>query len=243
MLITLFIFEIMIAVLTIFTTHMVEHKIGGIQNSLGIYRSKRAYRTKAEVAFIEKVIEEYEYLGQDSDEEPDLECIIRRNLQHEYIGAFPYISVRNIAVKLPCLMWGILMLQGMIIVVNKIRVGSAFILVTASLILTILMALYTIIKGLDEKKEVLIDESMHYVRNIYPTRQKKETVQEEVPLTDGKVVKLERNRKKEVDPFLKIVSDSEGKEETEAPKAEQLGKEQATHPLSVKDIVDILEHL
>ena len=42
-----------------------------------------------------------------------------------------------------------------------------------SLLLTIIMCLYGIIKGVHEKQEILIDEVVHYIRNVYPSEVKK----------------------------------------------------------------------
>lgn len=169
MLIALFIFEIIIVGLTIFTTHMVEHKFQAIGASLSMYCNKRTYKTKANIDFIETIMNTYQKLALDTDEEPDLESAIRRKLQHEYIGKFPYISVKNVAVKARHLMWAILGLEFLITWINQeANSGKTVILITASLLLTIVMAFYGIIRGIDEKSEALIDEVIHYVRNIYP---------------------------------------------------------------------------
>ena len=169
MLIALFIFEIIIVGLTIFTTHMVEHKFQAIGASLSMYCNKRTYKTKANIDFIEAIMNTYQKLALDTDEEPDLESAIRRKLQHEYIGKFPYISVKNVAIKARHLMWAILGLEFIITWINQeANSGKTVILITASLLLTIIMAFYGIIRGIDEKSEALIDEVIHYVRNIYP---------------------------------------------------------------------------
>lgn len=169
MLIALFIFEIIIVGLTIFTTHMVEHKFQAIGASLSMYCNKRTYKTKANIDFIETIMNTYQKLALDTDEEPDLESAIRRKLQHEYIGRFPYISVKNVAVKARHLMWAILGLEFLITWINQeANSGKTVILITSSLLLTIIMAFYGIIRGIDEKSEALIDEVIHYVRNIYP---------------------------------------------------------------------------
>ena len=172
MLIVLFVFEIIIVGLTIFTTHMVEHKFKMIEMSLAMYCNKRTYKTKANIDFIENIMNTYQKLALDSDEEPDLESAIRRKLQHEYIGRFPYISVKNMAIKARHLMWAILGLEFIIAWINKESYsGQMVILITTSLLLTIIMEFYGIIRGLDEKSEALIDEVIHYVRNVYPIEQ------------------------------------------------------------------------
>lgn len=169
MLIALFIFEIIIVGLTIFTTHMVEHKFKLIRVSLSMYCNKRTYKTKANIDFIEAIMNAYQKLSSDTDEEPDLESAIRRKLQHEYIGKFTYISVKNVAIKARHLMWAILGLEFLVAWINQeANNGEVLILITASLLLTLIMAFYGIIRGLNEKSEALIDEVIHYVRNIYP---------------------------------------------------------------------------
>lgn len=172
MLIVLFIFEIIIVGLTIFTTHMVEHKFKEIEMSLAMYCNKRTYKTRANIDFIESIINTYHKLILSTDEEPDLESAIKRKLQNEYIGKFPYISVKNMAIKVRHMMWGILALEFIIAWINEeINSGQVIILITLSLLLTIMMAFYGIIRGVDEKSEALIDEVLHYVRNIYPLEQ------------------------------------------------------------------------
>ena len=172
MLIVLFIFEIIIVGLTIFTTHMVEHKFKEIEMSLAMYCNKRTYKTRANIDFIESIINTYHKLVLSTDEEPDLESAIKRKLQNEYIGKFPYISVKNMAIKVRHMMWGILALEFIIAWINEeINSGQVIILITLSLLLTIMMAFYGIIRGVDEKSEALIDEVLHYVRNIYPLEQ------------------------------------------------------------------------
>ena len=169
MLITLFVFEIIIVGLTIFTTHMVEHKFKTIEMSLPMYHNKRTYKTKANMEFIESIVNIYQKLALDTDEEPDLESAIKRKLQHEYIGKFPYISVKNVAIKSRHLMWAILGLEFFIAWINQeAYTVQMVVLITASLLLTIIMAFYGIIRGLDERSEALIDEVIHYIRNVYP---------------------------------------------------------------------------
>lgn len=172
MLIALFVFEIIIVGLTILTTCMIEHKFKMIEMSLAMYCNKRTYKTRANIDFVESILHIYHKLTLDTDEEPDLESAIRRKLQHEYIGKFPYISVKNVAIKAKYLMWAVLGLEFMIAWINQeIYSGQMVILITMSLLLTIIMAFYGIIRGIDEKGEALIDEIIHYVRNIYPLEQ------------------------------------------------------------------------
>ena len=119
MLITLFAFEIILIVLTMLTTHMVEHKFASIQASLGMYCSKRTYKTKADINFIEMMIAEYNHLCSDTDEEPDLPSAISLKLHKEYIGRFTYVAIKNIAIKSRHLMWGIFAAEVLIAWINN----------------------------------------------------------------------------------------------------------------------------
>lgn len=194
MLIALFIFELILVGLTILTTHMVEHKLYTLQASLGMYCNKRTYKTKADIDFIESIITSYKNLVTDTDEEPDLESAIKRRLQYEYIGRFSYVSVKNIALKGKNLMWGVLAIEGLVVWMNQMQsYGQAVRFITASLLLTVIMVIYVMIKRIDEKSEALIDEVIHYIKNIYPLEkisQKKES------LGKGITISLEAHKEK-----------------------------------------------
>ena len=148
---------------------MIEHKFKTIQRGLDMYYNKRAYRTKANIEFIESIINEYDRLCHDTDEEPDLPSAINIKLHKECIGRFSYDSIKNIALNTRHMMWGIAGLQSLITWMNegfneRYTLGMLF----ASLLITIVMCLYGIIKGITEKEEMLIDEITHYIKNVYP---------------------------------------------------------------------------
>ena len=175
MLIVLFVFEIIIMGLTILTTHMVEHKFKAIKISLAMYGNKRTYKTKANLDFIESILTMYRKIILDTNQEPDLESAIKRKLHQESIGKFGYISVKNIAIKARHLMWLIIGLEIAIAWMNQeIYSRQAILLMAGSLLVTIAMAFYGMIKGIGEKSEALIDEIIHYVRNVYPLEKKRE---------------------------------------------------------------------
>lgn len=181
MLITLFVFEIILIILTVFTTHMVEHKFASIQASLGMYCSKRTYKTKADIHFIEMVLADYKRLCSDTDEEPDLPSAISLKLHKEYIGRFSYVAVMNVANKVRHLMWGIFGAEVLIAGINEVTDdGKILMLIFSSLLMTVIMCFYGIIKGLNEKQETLIDEVTHYIRNVYPVevKERKKVVEE-----------------------------------------------------------------
>lgn len=174
MLIALVVFDIIIIGLTILTTEMVEHKFRSIRNSLSVYCNRRAYKTKSNIDFIESAISEYKRLCSDTDEEPDLVNIINIKLHKECIGKFSYDTIKNMAIKTRHMMWGILGMEVIITWINEDFNGRYTLpTIFGSLLLTIIMCLYGIIKGVHEKQEILIDEVVHYIRNVYPSEVKK----------------------------------------------------------------------
>ena len=169
MIIVLFVFEVIIVGLTILTTHMVEHKFKMIKMSLPMYTNRRTYKTKANLDFIESILNMYQRIILDTHEEPDLESAIKRRLNQEFIGKFSYISVKNIAIKARHLMWVILAIELVIAWMNQeLYSRLTIILMGVSLLITLFMAFYGLVKGIDEKSEALVDEIIHYVRNVYP---------------------------------------------------------------------------
>lgn len=168
-------FQIIIVGITVLATHMIEHKFKMIQASLEMYCSKRVYKTKANIDFIESIIKEYIRLHSDTDEEPDLPSAINIKLHKECIGRFSYDAIKNLALKTRHMMWGVVGIQCLITWINqgfneRYTLGILF----GSLIITIIMCLYGIIKGIAEKQEMLIDEITHYVKNVYPIEVKKQ---------------------------------------------------------------------
>lgn len=188
MLITLFILEIILIGIIVFTTQMVEHKFVSIRASLDRYCNKRTYKTKADIHFVEMMIAEYNRLCSDTDEEPDLSSAVSLKLHKEYIGRFSYVSVINTANKAKYLMWGIFVAEILITWLNKMaNNGKSLIVIFASLLLSVIMCFYGIIKGLNERQETLIDEVTHYIRNVYPMEVRKQK----------KAVEEKRNKEKE----------------------------------------------
>ena len=249
MLIVLFIFDILLIILTVFTTHMVEHKFQAIQASLGAYCNKRTYKTKADIEFIETIISDYRRLCSDTDEEPDLPSAVSLKLHKEYIGKFTYVAVKNIAIKARHLMWGILVTEVLVTCINKTtQEGQSLLILLTSLLLTVMTCFYGIIKGIDEKQETLIDEVTHYVRNVYPLELKKqqnvskqETI-EENDKVDEEVAGLSEKEEnlKEHERFSEktdLVVDEKKNLQNEQIKNVQQGR------LSANDIARFLENL
>lgn len=257
MLITLFVFEIIIVGLTILTTRMIEHKFKMIEISLAMYCNKRTYKTKANINFIESILNIYDKLILDVDEEPDLESAIKRKLQHEYIGKFPYMSVKNVATKAKRLMWAILSLEFIILWVNQEDyTGQMVILISISFLCTIIMEFYGIIKGINEKGEALIDEIIHYVRNIYPLEQSHTISVVEpkqnapISLEEHKVKRESIRTNEKVQEVNKQSNEAETEINSEMSKVNQKvivseyqDIKKDTKELSASDIAKLLEHL
>lgn len=244
MLITLFAFEIILMILTMFTTHMVEHKFEGIRVSLGMYCSKRAYKTKADIDFIETIINEYKRLCSDTDEEPDLPSAISLKLHKEYIGRFTYVSIKNIAIKVRYLMWGIVGIEILIAGINKTFYTTVtLVIIFLSLLLTLAMCFYGIIKGLNEKQETLIDEVTHYIKNVYPLEVQKQKKAAEV-------ISLEKRRREEAKQEAKQEESNQShkldciKEQESNIKEKEKKKEMnQSSGLSAQDIEQFLKNL
>lgn len=249
MLIALFVFEMLLIILTVFTTHMVEHKFQAIQASLRAYCNKRTYKTKADIEFIETIISDYKRLCSDTDEEPDLPSAVSLKLHKEYIGKFTYVAVKNIAIKARHLMWGILTTEVLVSCVNKTtQEGQSLLILLTSLLLTVMMCFYGIIKGLDEKQETLIDEVTHYVRNVYPLEVQKqenllkqEGVGEKAQPAKESVEDCEHEKK--LNQQVKAVLKTDPVESESKKSQNQSSKKAPQEKLSAKDIAHFLENL
>jgi len=237
---------------------MMEHKFKSIRASLTMYCNKRTYKTRTDIDFIESIISDYQRLCIHTDEEPDLVSAISLKLHKEYIGRFTYIAIKNIALKAKNLMWGIFAAEILIAYIDRMVTQSQTIIIVAvSLLLTIIMYFYSVIKGIEEKQEILIDEVIHYVRNIYPVekiKQRKETECEQrkvdkegasekviiYPRVDQRqedMRKREENTKIEKDDVIvrktKTVQNKERNETVN----------KGNMPLSAKDIAKLLKNL
>lgn len=248
MLIALFIFEFLLTVLTIFTTCMVENKFKYIEQSLKMYTNNRAYTTEARIAFVEGIVNRYKECIEDSDEMPDIDSIVKNHLSKEYIGKFPYVSVKNIATKVKRVMWGIIILEILIPIINgQGPTLPTVIIASVSTFLTISMEFYTIIRGLNERSENLIAEVSDYVVNIYPVQKKKARHKEikEIKIMGNKVITLDR---KGNCTETKLTSEQKEKlkeltmEKTEISSEAQKKKIQEP-ALSAQDIAELLDIL
>lgn len=173
MLMALFIFEIILTGLIVFTTCMVEHKFKSIEESLEMFTNHKAYTTQARIAFIDSIVNRYKECIDNVETEIDIDSIIRSHLAKEYIGKFPYVSVKNIATKLKYVMWGSIILEILIVIANgEGTTLRTVIMISTSAFLTISMEFYTIIRGLNEQCDNLIAEISNHVINVYPIKKK-----------------------------------------------------------------------
>lgn len=246
MLIALFIFEVLLTGLTVFTTCMVEHKFKEIEQSLKMYTNNKAYATETRIAFIEGVVNRYKECMDDSDEGPDIDSIVKNHLSKEYIGKFPYVSVKNIATKVKRVMWGVIVLEILISIINGDGATlQTVIMASASTFLTISMEFYTIIRGLNEHSENLIAEVSDYVVNVYPLQKKKAKHKDikEVQITGNKIITLDRKgnyteTKLTAEQKVRLKELERQKEEIPS---ESNKEEQQKVTLSAQDIAELLE--
>lgn len=169
MLMFLLIFEMIIICIIVLCHIMIEQKFNEIEKSTQIYTNKRAYRTKQSVAFIEDVIKRYQKYVSKKNQEPDLYSMIKSSLLKEYIGKFTFIGVSNVANKGKYIMWGIIILEVFIgFINNEVTSVQGIIVIISSLLLTIGIEIFIIIKAVEEKKEAIIILVEDYVLNMFP---------------------------------------------------------------------------
>ncbi len=239
MLITLFVFEIILTIAIVFTTCMVEHKFKTIEESLEMFTNHKAYATETRIAFIETIVNRYRKCMDNVETEIDIDGIIKSQLSKEYIGKFPYVSVKNIATKLKYVMWGSVILELLIVIANKEGATlRTIIIISISAFLTISMEFYTIIRGLNEQSDNLIAEISNHVINVYPVKKKQnKKVQvkgNKLIVLDGKGNSTERKLTLEQREKIEQIGKSDISEQTE-------NEEEIT--LNVEDIVKLLEIL
>ena len=194
MLIALLMFEIILAALIILTTCMVENKFKYIKESLKMYNDAKAYTTEERVAFIEAIIKRYECGLEETKTLPDIDSIVKTHLSNEYIGKFPYVSVKSIATKLKQVMWGIIVIEILVIAINQ-QGATLDVVIIASLsaILTVGIEFYTVIRGLEEKSEDIITEVSDYVVNTYKEQESKKIKEiKNVKIVKNKIITLDR---------------------------------------------------
>ena len=175
MLIFLLVFEVILISITVLCHIMIEKKYKEIERGASIYTDKRAYRTQSSVAFLDHVLKRYQEYTIEKGEVPDLYSMIKANLLREYIGKFTFVGVNNVANKAKYIMWGIIILEFAIALMNSITTSLEGIFVIASsILLAIGIEIYTIVKALEEKKEATIVLVEDYILNTYPLQMNKQ---------------------------------------------------------------------
>lgn len=236
MLVGLLVFECCLSVFVILATSMVEHKFKTIEVSLGLYKNKRAYKTQQHIAFIEDILEKYKRcLGTSALEEADLESLIKKRLKEEKIGNFTYPVIRSVATQLRKLMWGVILLEAIIIVVTgQINMLQNIIIIVSSMLLTLCMEFYCVLRALDEKNDALITDIEDYVYNIYPRKVAKLTTGPDLKVISNKVIAFERS--KEVAHFE--VDKKKGIAQEEQLKVYKMQQEQSMQIVKIKENIE-----
>ena len=198
MLIALLIFEVILMLIIILTTCMVENKFKYIIKSLQMYKNIKAYTTEETIAFIDGIINRYNECLKEPDSSPDIDSIVKNHLSKEYIGKFPYTSVKNIATRLKEVMRGIVIIEILIAILNHQGATLEVVtIVSISTILTVVMEFYSIIRGLDEKSDNLITEVSDYVVNTYKLQESKKLKDiTAVKIINNKVIALDQRGNK-----------------------------------------------
>lgn len=195
--ILLFIFQIINVILIILTTIMLQNKFTKIQLSLEGYCDKRVYKTEKDTEFIRFIIDRYKLLYESRDEEPDIERIIVRKLQQDFVGKFKYSSVKNLALRGKNFMWAVLGVQALMIIINhSFENIREIILLNSSILLTLMMTFYVILKDVQDKEKTLIDGIIYYVRYDYEEARKQKIKKSEETLTVHKVKQEPENKEK-----------------------------------------------
>ncbi len=228
MLIALFIIEVMVATTIVFTTYMMCSKFKGIEISLGVYSSPRAYKTQSHVDFIEKVIKKYKECIENIGEETNIESIIKSTLYKEYIGKFPFAIVKNIALKATRVMWGIIFLEGIVALINNVvHEVPTILIITTSILLTIMIEMFKYIKSIEDQNDVVVMLVQDYVLNIYPVEVRKSLTNKEIIRLRTRVNELERELKTE-DAIESAINEYREKEKV------------SNDELSMQDIVKLI---
>lgn len=244
MLIFLLVFEVVIISITVLCHIMIEKKYKEIERGASIYTDKRAYRTQSSVAFMDYVLKRYQEYTIEEGGVPDLYSMIKVNLLKEYIGKFTFIGVNNVANKAKYIMWGIIALELVIALFNNIATSlEGIFVIVSSILLTIGIEIYTIVKALEEKKEATIVLVEDYILNTYPLQMNKQI---------NKQMKLHTSKKEKI-VVEKITKGNDYPEKTQkegsqielvkSKKNDKKRKEKGEKALTEKDIAQFINNL
>ncbi len=174
MIIGLFIIQVLLTLLVVLTTKMIDHKFQVIETSIELYNNARVYKTQSHIEFVDRIIKAYYKMEDTLKDKVDLESFLVTTLQKESIGSFSYMAVKNLATKTAFLMWGVVLLEVLVISVDKLSFnGSMIILTSISGLLTIGVEIFKIIMAVNEKQELILTLMTNYLINIFPIENEK----------------------------------------------------------------------
>ena len=246
MLLFLLLFEIGIVLIIILSHIMLEKKYKEVEKSIQIYTSRRAYRTKQSIAFIDDIIKRHIEFVEQKNESPDLYSMIKSSLLREHIGKFTFIGVNNIAHKAKYIMWGIIVLEITIGCINNVAISlEGIVVIISSILLAIGVEIFIIIKALEEKKEATIVLVEDYILNAYPLQANKQTKtnnsKEQKSLEEGQAKELILLTKVQNKNSYSIVSENQKSNKRE--KKVSSGKSNLKEGLTEEDIIKFITNL
>ena len=237
MLMCLLIFEMILMLLIILTHQMILQKYKEIQKSVTVYTSKRVYKTTAHIAFIDQLIKRYQYYIQKKHEIPELETMVRNHLLQEHIGRFSFIGVSNVAQKVKYIMWGIIGLEVVIMVVNRsTQTLESVIVIAASVLLTIIMEIYSVTKALKVKQEALIALVSDYILNTYPIELLEQLEEEK------RIQEINRVNKAQ-DSSTEVIESIQDELKEDQAKIEETELQEEAKTLSAREIAQFIKQL
>lgn len=183
-----------LALVVAFTTHMLQNHFSKIGKSVDIYLNRKAYKPESEIAFIRDLIEKYKHAYEAGENgHIEVETMIQNAFYKLRIGKFSYITVQNIALKCKFIIWGIFFIQICMEILSNTpgRSISNFILIIASTILCIIIALMSIFRNIIEQREQLFIKIQDFIVNTYPTQMKWKDKQKDVKALLSRIEALE----------------------------------------------------
>ena len=244
MLLFLLVFELILISVTVLCHIMIEKKYKEIERGASIYTDKRAYRTQSSVAFMDHILKRYQEYAMEEGEVPDLYSMIKANLLKEYIGKFTFIGVNNVANKAKYIMWGIIALELVIALINNITTSLEGIFVIASsILLTLGIEIYTIVKALEEKKEATIVLVEDYILNTYPLQINKQMNKQMKLYTSNKEKIVVEKITKEKGYAETTQKEDSQKELVKTKKNDKKRKKKGEMALTEKDIAKFIKNL
>ncbi|PHV69282.1 hypothetical protein CS063_16640 [Sporanaerobium hydrogeniformans] len=169
MIIGLFSIQCVLALIIVLTTKMILHKFEMIETSIELYNNSRVYKTQSSIAFIDSIIRKYDEIENKLKDKVDIETFLVTTLHKEKIGSFSYLAIKNLATKTIFLMWAVIMLEILVISIDRLAfTGPMIILTSVSGLLAIGSEVFTIVMGVVEKQELILTLMTNYLINIFP---------------------------------------------------------------------------